>query len=95
MFYGKQLQVENVLLRQNGDYVLCDYGSCCLDTLIPEVRTNSHMLTCNHGNYLLYRRWEWHSVKTKLKGSQHWLTELPRWWTYTLGTRYQLRVTYG
>ena len=30
-------KVENVLLKEDGNYVLCDYGSCSLETLIPEV----------------------------------------------------------
>ena len=30
-------KVENILLKEDGDYVLCDYGSCSLDTLNPEV----------------------------------------------------------
>lgn len=32
----RDLKVENILLKDDGNYVLCDYGSCCLDTLIPE-----------------------------------------------------------
>lgn len=31
------VKVENILLKEDGDYVLCDYGSCSLDTLNPEV----------------------------------------------------------
>jgi len=30
-------KVENILLKEDGNYVLCDYGSCSLETLIPEV----------------------------------------------------------
>ena len=30
-------KVENILLKEDGDYVLCDYGSCSLEILIPEV----------------------------------------------------------
>ena len=29
--------MENILLKEDGNYVLCDYGSCSLEILIPEV----------------------------------------------------------
>ena len=43
--------MENILLKDDGNYVLCDYGSCCLDTLIPEV--------CTHWMYNYCYLWAW------------------------------------
>ena len=63
-------KVENVLLKEDGNYVLCDYGSCSLETLIPEVCVYLLMCAVIHGCGCC-SKWAWLTVKSRLRDSLH------------------------
>ena len=68
--YGKLCvaKVENILLKEDGDYVLCDYGSCSLEILIPEVCMYIVTRECD---YCCCRKWAWLTVKSRSRDLQH------------------------
>ena len=62
-------KVENILLKEDGNYVLCDYGSCSLEILIPEVCMYVVVHGC--GYRPTCRKWAWLTVKSRLRDLQH------------------------